>query len=216
MEIRKSQDINSEFNGVLHTGTTTIGLAYKGGIIIATESQATAGFFIATKNAQKLFKVNDYVAATISGGVADCQYIVNQARVLSNIRTIETGQTPGAKYMANIIRNMLFNGRSYYLSLMIVGGYNHTEKKSVLFGIDLLGALFTEERFLSYGSGSPYALGVLEAEWKPNLTEKKATDVVKRALTSAISRDAGSGYKFQIIKITKAGIKEIENFHDAK
>jgi len=203
---------NKELNDFLKTGTTTVGLIYKDGVIMGTESQATANYFVASKHAQKLFKINDYCAATISGGVADCQYVVNQVRAISNLQRIETNQTPTVKYIANVVRNILYQGRSYYLALMIVGGYEVELKKGVLYGIDLLGTLYEESRFLSFGSGSPYALGVLDAEWMQEMDEKAAIDLVKSAIHSAIERDAGSGYKIQIIKINSEGFKPIENY----
>ena len=174
--------------------------------------RATAGTFVASTRAQKLFKVNNMSAATMSGSVADCQFVVNQISALSNIREIETGKTPSVKYIANLVKNIIYSGRGYYLALMIIGGYSEEEKQGSLYGIDFVGTLFEEDKFLSYGSGSPYALGVIEAEWKPYLTEKQVIELVKRALTSATTRDAGSGYKFQIVKITKDGFQPIEGF----
>lgn len=212
MEIKKDSTDFSNPNHILKTGTTTIGIIFKDGVIVATESQATAGTFVASTRAQKLFKINDMSAATMSGSVADCQFVVNQIQALSNIREIETGKIPSVKYIANLVKNIVYSGRGYYLALMIIGGYSEENKQGTLYGIDFIGTLFEEDKFLSYGSGSPYALGVMEAEWNPNLTEKQAVELVKKALTSAIRRDAGSGYKFQIVKITKDGFKPIEGF----
>ena len=67
------------------SGTTTVGIIVKDGVVIGTESQAKAGYTVATKQAQKLFKINDLAAATISGGVADCQYVINQISALSKV-----------------------------------------------------------------------------------------------------------------------------------
>lgn len=212
MEIKKNSRDFSIPNEIVKTGTTTIGIKYKDGVIVATESQATAGTFIASTRAQKLFKVNDVSAATMSGSVADCQFVINQIRALSNIREIETGKIPSVKYIANLVKNIIYSGRGYYLALMIIGGYSEEDKQGMLYGIDFIGTLFEEDKFLSYGSGSPYALGVIEAEWKPDLIEKQAIELVKRALTSAVARDAGSGYKFQIVKITKDGFQPIEGY----
>lgn len=208
--------INStkQIDNALKTGTTTVGAIFKGGIIIGTESQATAGFYVASKQAQKLFKINEYTAATISGGVADCQYVVNQARALSNLKSIESNHLPSVKYIANVVRNILYQGRSYFLAMMIIGGFEVDENKPVLYGVDLLGTLFEDDKFLSYGSGSPYALGVLETEWKPNLPEAKVIEIVKKAISAAKERDAGSGYEIQLVKITKQGFKPIEGFHE--
>ncbi|MBN1213823.1 MAG: proteasome subunit beta [Candidatus Lokiarchaeota archaeon] len=195
---------------IIKTGTTTVAIMYKDGVIIGTESQATAGYTIASKTAQKLFEINKYSAATISGGVADCQYVVNQIQALSRLREVQKGKVPDPKYIANITRNLLFSGRSYFLSMMIVGGYSEKEGKGKLYGIDLLGTLFEEDSFLSFGSGSPFSLGVLEADWKPNMSKDEAINLVRTAISSSRERDAASGFKLQVCVINKDGFQKIE------
>ena len=192
------------------TGTTTVGIIVDGGVVIGTESQATAGYTVATKQAQKLFKINDFSAATISGGVADCQYVINQIKALSSLKEVEEGEVPDPKYIANITRNILFSGRSYFLSLMIVGGYSKDEERGKLYGIDLLGTFYEDEQYISYGSGSPFSLGVLEADWKPNLSVKEGIDLIKTAIGSSRDRDAASGFHIQICAIDKDGFKQIQ------
>ncbi len=194
---------------MLQTGTTTVGVIIKDGVVIATDSQATAGTFVASKQAQKLFEINNFTAATIAGGVADCQYVVNQLRALSRLKEIEEETVPEPKYVASICRNLLFSGRSYFLSLMIVGGYSQRESSGKLYGIDLLGTLYEESDYLSFGSGSPFSLGVLEADWKPNLTKAKGIDLIKTAISASRERDAGSGYELQICTIDKNGYKQV-------
>ena len=92
----------------LMTGTTTVAIMVKDGVVVGTESQATAGYTVATKTAQKLFKINEYTAATISGGVADCQYVISRLQALSRLKEVEENKTPDPKYIANICRNILF------------------------------------------------------------------------------------------------------------
>jgi proteasome beta subunit len=198
-----------QYEKMIQTGTTTVGIIIKDGVAIGTESQATAGTFVASKQAQKLFEINKNTAATISGGVADSQYVINQLRALSRLKEVEEGKVPEPKYVASICRNILFSGRSYFLSLMIVGGYSITEKIGKLYGIDLLGTLYEEDSYLSFGSGSPFTLGVLEADWKPNMTKAKGIEILKTAITSSRERDAGSGYDLQICTIDKDGFKQI-------
>ncbi len=194
---------------ILQTGTTTVGIIIKDGVIIATDSQATAGTFVASKQAQKLFEINKFTAATIAGGVADCQYVVNQLQALSRLKEVEEETVPEPKYVASLCRNILFSGRSYFLSLMIIGGYSQRESSGKLYGIDLLGALYEESDYLSFGSGSPFSLGVLEADWKPNLTKAKGIDLIKTAISASRERDAGSGHELQICTIDKAGYKQV-------
>jgi proteasome beta subunit len=198
-----------ELAKALQTGTTTVGIIVKEGVVIGTESQASAGSMVASKQAQKLFEINEFTAATIAGGVADCQYIIAQLRALSRIKEVEEGIVPEPKYIASICRNILFSGRSFFMSMMIVGGYSQREKFGVLNGIDLLGTLYKEDSFISFGSGSPFSLGVLEADWKPNMTKEKGIELIKTAITSSRERDAGSGFALQICSIDKDGFKQI-------
>ncbi len=206
----KKQSDHERYEKMLQTGTTTVGIMIKDGVVIATDSQATAGTFVASKQAQKLYEINKYTAATIAGGVADCLYVVNQLKALSKLKEVEEGEVPDPKYIASICRNILFSGRSYFVSLIIVAGYSLRKKLGKLYGIDLLGALYEEDSYLSFGSGSPFSLGVLEADWEPNLTKAKGIDLIKTAITSSRERDAGSGYKIQLCTIDKAGFTQVE------
>lgn len=195
---------------IIKSSTTTVGIIVKEGVVIGTESQATAGYTVATKQAQKLFQINKFAAATISGGVADCQYVVNQLNALSRLKQIEDEEVPEPKYIANVCRNILFSGRSYFLSMMIIGGYSITEKSGKLYGVDLLGTLYEEDKFISFGSGSPFSLGVLEADWKKDISAKEGLKLVETAITASRERDAASGFAIQLCTIDKDGFKQVK------
>ena len=197
-------------NNIIKSSTTTVGIMVKDGVVVGTESQATAGYFVATKTAQKLFQINDYACATISGGVADCQYVINQLKAFSRLKEIEEERVPDPKYIASITRNILFSGRSYFLAMMIIGGYSLKEQKGKLYGVDLLGTLFEEENFISFGSGSPFSLGVLESDWKAGLTKNQGIELIKTAISSSRERDAASGFNIQICIIDKNGFNQVQ------
>jgi proteasome beta subunit len=135
-------------NRIIKSSTTTVGVIVKDGVVVGTESQATAGYTVVNKTAKKLFHINDYTCATISGGVADCQYVVNQLIALSRLKQVEDEKVPDPQYIASMTRNILFSGRSYFLCMMIVGGYSLKKKSGVLYGVDLLGTLYEEEKFI--------------------------------------------------------------------
>jgi proteasome beta subunit len=195
---------------IIKSSTTTVGIMVKDGVVIGTESQATAGYTVATKEAQKLFKINDYTAATISGGVADCQYVINQLQALSRLKQVEKDAIPDPQYIASMTRNILFSGRSYFLCMMIIGGFSQKANSGILNGIDLLGTLYEEERFISFGSGSPFSLGVLEADWTKNLTKAAGIKLIETAISSSRERDAASGFNLQICSIDKNGFKQVQ------
>ena len=195
---------------IIKSSTTTVGIMVKDGVVIGTESQATAGYTVATKEAQKLFKINDYTAATISGGVADCQYVINQLQALSRLKQVEDDKVPYPQYIASMTRNILFSGRSYFLCMMIIGGFSQKTNNGILYGVDLLGTLYEEGKFISFGSGSPFSLGVLEADWKPNINFKAGIKLIETAISSSRERDAASGFNLQICTIDKAGYKQVQ------
>ena len=195
---------------MLKTGTTTIGMVIKDGVILATESLATAGHFVANKKAQKLFKINEQCGATIAGGVSDCQYVVGQAQAISRLMTVREGKEPSLEYIANIVRNMLFNGRSFFQAFMIIGGYDSKTKTGRIFPIDFLGYMADSENFASLGSGSTFVLGVLEGSWKPEMSVDEGVKLVEKALSAAKSLDIASGSKNQIVVITKNKFEVIE------
>jgi len=197
-------------NKIIRSSTTTVGIIVKDGVVVGTESQATAGYTVATKTAQKLFQINDYTCATISGGVADCQYVVNQLKALSRLKQVEEDKVPDPQYIASMTRNILFSGRSYFLCMMIIGGYSLKQQNGILYGVDLLGTLYEEEKFISFGSGSPFSIGVLEADWKPNMTKTTGINLIKTAISSSRERDAASGFDIQICTIDKTGFKQVQ------
>jgi len=51
-------------------------------------------------------------------------------------------------------------------------------------------------------------LGVLDPQFKSNMTKDEAVDLAKKAVRSASLRDSASGDGLDIMVITKDGIKE--------
>lgn len=53
-------------------GTTTLAFRFKGGIIVATDSRATAGNWIASQTVKKVIEINSCLLGTMAGGAAVC------------------------------------------------------------------------------------------------------------------------------------------------
>ena len=54
-------------------GTTTVGVVCSDGVILGADTRATMGYFIASKEADKVLPIQDHLAMTIAGGVGDAQ-----------------------------------------------------------------------------------------------------------------------------------------------
>ena len=59
----------------LKTGTTTVGIVCKDGIVLAADKRATAGTMIVDKRADKVHIINDDFAVTWAGTVSDAQLV---------------------------------------------------------------------------------------------------------------------------------------------
>jgi len=192
---------------ILKTGTTTVGIVVKDGVILATESQATMGYLVATTKAPKLYEITDRIAMTISGSVADCQQVVRIIKANAKLHELECAKPISVRAVARLTANALFEQRLYpYISQLLIGGYDDAPR---LFSLDSLGSLIEEFDFSATGSGSVIAYGVLEAEYSKDMNLDAAKELARKSIEAARRRDAASGGEIQMAIITKKGIKRI-------
>lgn len=187
----------------LKTGTTTIGMKIKDGVILASDQRATMGNIIAHSGVQKVYCLADNIGMTIAGVVGDAQLMVRVMQSEISIYTMKKGSQMSVSAAATLIGNVIRKG--FYLGL-IVGGYDKTGGH--VFSIDGAGG-YIEDRYMSVGSGSVFALGSLESFYKDNMTKKDAIDVAITALNSARRRDNCTGDGFLISYIGPKGYEEI-------
>ena len=124
----------------VYHGTTTVGLVCSDGVVLATDTRVTAGGFIAHKRGKKLLKIDDNIAMTISGGVADAQNVVDALKYYTNLYRIERGRPMPVKAAAQVVSNVLFSSRLFpFISDVLVGGVE-TNGLS-LFIVDFYGSM---------------------------------------------------------------------------
>ena len=183
-------------------GTTTIGINFAGGVILATEKRATMGYMIASKKAKKVYQVADRIGMTTAGGVGDAQQLARILTVECNLYQIRRSRPITVGATATLLSNYLNQNRyfPYYVQLL-VGGIDATGPS--VYSVDAMGGATREEEIVATGSGSPMAYGVLEDRYKPNMTEEEAIELAVRGLKSAMKRDAGSGEGIHVVVITK-------------
>lgn len=189
------------------TGTTTMGVVCRDGIVLGTDTRATLGTFVAHKKAKKVYAIDDHVAMTIAGGVADAQTVVELLRANSKLYRFEKGLPIPISAVARLAANLLFSSRYFpFILQSIIGGLD--DEGGHIFALDPLGSV-TEEKYVSTGSGSPVAYGVLEPRFKEGMSVKEAIPLVVLAVNSAMKRDSASGDSFDVAVISKEGYREL-------
>lgn len=171
----------------LKTGTTTIGIKCKDGVVMASERRATMGHMIAHTHVQKVFRISDNIGMTIAGLVGDAQLMVRYVQAETSLYSMKRGAPMSVTAAATLVANIIRQG--FYLGL-IVGGYD--SEGGHIFSIDGAGGCI-EDNCVSVGSGSPFALGVLEGGYKDGMSRQEGIDLAIAALNSAIRRDSASG-----------------------
>ena len=189
-------------------GTTTCALICSDGVVLAADTRASAGFFIADRHVMKIQKVDRHLGMTIAGGVADAQNLVDIMRYNANIYRISNKELMPVTSASRLCSNVLFNQRYFpYYVQVIVAGYDNKEGGQI-YNIDLFGSI-TSEKFISTGSGSPVAYGYLESEFKEGLSVNDAYKIAIRAIAAAIRRNAGTGDSINAVIIDLDGYREL-------
>ncbi len=189
-------------------GTTTVGLVFSEGVVLATEKRATMGYFIASKKAKKVYQISDRIGMTTAGGVGDAQQLARVMTVESSLYQIRRGRPIAVGAASTLLSNLLNANRyfPYYVQLL-VGGVD--ESGPTIYSVDAMGGATKEEEIVATGSGSPGAYGVLEDRFKKDMNEDDAIELAVRAIKAAMRRDAGSGEGIHVVVITKESYMEL-------
>ena len=193
----------------LQKGTTTVGIVCKDGIVLAADKRATAGFVV-NKHTQKIHRITDRMAVTMAGLVSDAQLLVKLIRAEVKLKDLQTLRTSTVKETANLLAGMLYmNLRKMSMVPGIVafllGGNDHEGSHLYDLGID--GSITEIEDYVSDGSGSVFAIGVLEALYKKGMTIEDGVKLATRAITAALQRDTATGNGIDVWIIDEKGIK---------
>jgi proteasome beta subunit len=190
----------------LRTGTTTIGMVMKDGVVLATERRATAGNLIANKSTQKLFKIDQNIGMTVAGLVGDAQVLARYLRAEVSLYRLRRNAQLSAEGAATLLANILSGNRMFpYYAWLILGGVDPAGGH--VFSVDPAGGSI-EDRYVSVGSGSTFAYGLLEEGYSRDLSISDGVDLALRGLTVAMKRDSASGDGYTVHTITSREYRE--------
>lgn len=189
---------------VLH-GTTTVGLVTRNAAIVAADKRASSGTYVAHKAVKKIVRISDHAVLTTAGLVADTQVLASLLR----IKALEYSLTNKAKIPVKSLAaylSLLLNTYKYapFIVQFILAGYDDRPR---LFNIEFFGD-YTEEKYTVTGSGSPVAIGVLESEYREDMSDEEAVALAVKAVRSSIRRDVFTGEAVDVAIVRPNGIEE--------
>ncbi|ANF22218.1 archaeal proteasome endopeptidase complex subunit beta [Thermococcus piezophilus] len=188
------------------TGTTTVGIKVKDGVVLAADTQASLDHMVETLNIRKIVPITDRIAITTAGSVGDVQALARMLEAEARYYQFTWGRPMSTKAMANLLSNILNENKWFpYLVQIVIGGYV-TEPE--LANLDPLGGLIFDN-YTATGSGSPFAIAVLEDGYKEDMSIEEAKELAVKAIRTAGKRDVYTGSKkVQVVVITKDSMEE--------
>jgi proteasome beta subunit len=205
----KTMSQNNVASQLALKGTTTIGVVCKDGVILASDTRVTMGFYVAHKLGKKVYKIDDHLGMTIAGTVADAQRVVDILIANAQLYKISLNRPMPVSSAARLVANLLFSARYIPLATQVlVGGVDETG--SHVYNLDPFGSL-TEEKSVSTGSGSPIAYGILEDKYREGMTIAELLPTIVTAVNAAMKRDVASGNSYNITVIDEKGYRELSD-----
>jgi len=104
-------------------GTTTLAFRFNHGIIVAVDSRATAGSYIASQTVKKVIEINPYLLGTMAGGAADCSYWERYLGQQCRLYELKNKERISVAAASKILSNIVYSYKG--MSLSMVQHINH-------------------------------------------------------------------------------------------
>lgn len=193
------------------TGTTTVGIVCKDGIVLAADKRMTAGY-IAYDKVEKIIQIADNMAITTAGVVSEVQLLSKLIKAELKLKDMQTYRSTTVKEAANLLAGLMYSNvrkMSMFpaIAAFLLGGHDATGSHLYSLGID--GSVTEYDNYTTDGSGCMFALGALEALYKKGMSVDEGIKLAVKAINSAIQRDPNSGNGILIFTLTEKGLKRV-------
>lgn len=202
---------------VLKTGTLTLGIVCRDGIIIAADNRQSYGAsgggvsYIAGK-AKKILEINKNIVVTTAGTASDSRRAVEVIRAELRLKELKTKEEASVMEVANLIANMQFSNIRQFSAIpsiahFVLAGYDGLGVH--LFNISPDGYLEDIDTYAVSGSGMMQAHPILDSEYKPSITLNEGMELAIKCIRAATQREPSVGDGFDVYTIKKGEVKQI-------
>jgi proteasome beta subunit len=207
--------MNEEISkSMLKSNTSIVGIVCKDGVVMAADRRVTAGTIVMNKTDQKVKPINDYLVLSWTGGAADASLSEKLIAAELRLKELKAKSRPTVKEAANLTGMMFYrNIRAPSMIPAIVGtliaGVNE-DGSTELYTIEPAGWVsLVKDYDANFSSGMPYILGLLERQYKKDMSVKEGVELAKECLKASTQRDVSSGNGIDVFTITKEGISHV-------
>jgi len=202
---------------VTKTGTTTVGIVCKDGIVIAADKRATYGgdggvSYIAGKNQDKILEVNSDIIVTTAGVASDTRKLIKIVRAELKLKELKARTRSTIKQAANLFSSIAYQNIRQpsmipAITHFLLGGKDI--EGVYLYDINPDGFLIQSTDFVATGSGMVHCNPILDSDYKKGLTLEEGTALAKKCIMASMGRDPASGEGIDIYTVTKDKIEQV-------
>jgi 20S proteasome subunit beta 2 len=194
---------NSYLPQATKTGTTIVGLTYKGGVVLGADTRATGGTEVADKNCEKIHYLAPNIFCCGAGTAADTEKTTEIISSQLDLLRMNTGGSQSRVVTAcTMLKRMLYKYQGHVSAALVLGGCDvNGPHVYQIYPHGSTGKL----PYTTMGSGSLAAMSVFETGWAEDMTEEEGVELVKRAILAGIFNDLGSGSNVDVCVLRMDG-----------
>jgi len=191
------------------TGTTIVGVIFEGGVVLGADTRATAGNIVFEKRCEKIHYIAPNIYCCGAGTAADTENTTALISSQLELHRLSTGRESRIVTALTMLKQMLFKYQGYISAALVLGGCD--VKGPHLYTVYPHGSSDSLP-FVTMGSGSLAAMAVFESNYKDDLTEDEAKQLVYEAISAGIFNDLGSGGNVDLCVIKKGSTELIRGY----
>jgi proteasome beta subunit len=178
-------------------GTTVVAIRCEGGVVMAGDRRATAGYTIANRRIEKVFPADDLSGVAIAGAAGPAIEMVRLFQVqLQHYEKVEGEQLSlegKANQLAQLVRANLPAAMQGFVVVPLFAGYDSRRQRGRVFSFDAAGGKYEEADYQTNGSGGIHARNWIKATWRDGVSADEAIAIAIRALFAAADEDVATG-----------------------
>jgi proteasome beta subunit len=177
--------------------TTIVAAVCERGVVMAGDRRATSGNMISKRDAEKVYRSDEFSAVAIAGVFAIGLEFVRLFQVeLEHYEKMEgraLSLEGKANRLAKMVRDNLGPAMQGLAVVPLFTGYDEDTGVGRIFSYDVAGGPYEEHRYFSIGSGSIFAKGSLKKLYRDDMSVPDTVLACVQALYDAADDDSATG-----------------------
>jgi proteasome beta subunit len=183
--------------GDIPHGTTVVAIRYASGVIMAGDRRATAGYTIANRRVEKVFRADELSAVAIAGAAGPAiemtklfqVQLEHYEKVQGDVLSLE-GK---ANQLGQLVRSNLPAALQGFVVVPLFAGFDDRRNRGRVFSYDVTGGRYEEQDYQANGSGGVHARNWIKASWREGMTEEETVELALMSLFAAADEDVATG-----------------------